>query len=61
MAESTEAGTDVPLGSSIAYGVVPLESIWLSEESRRRPSRLSDCEKENRALRTDAAHVMRDS
>jgi signal transduction histidine kinase len=50
VAESAEAGTAVPLESSIPTGAVPLESILCTEDLHRRPSRPPDHEKENRAL-----------
>ena len=43
---------DVPIEDSIPVGGVPLESILCTEELHRRPSRLPNHEKENRALVT---------
>ena len=45
-----KSGTDLPLEASIPIGAAPLESILCTEELHRRPSRLPDYEKENRAL-----------
>jgi PAS domain S-box-containing protein len=50
VAESAEAGRDVPLESSIPAGAAPLESILCTEDLHRRRSRAPDYEKENRAL-----------
>ena len=50
MTESVASNNDVPLETSIPDGAVSLESILCTEELRRRPSRLPDYEKENRAL-----------
>jgi len=49
VAEPAESKKDVPLESSIP-GTVPLESLLLTEELCRRPSRPPQYEKENRAL-----------
>jgi PAS domain S-box-containing protein len=50
VAESAEARSDVPLGTSIPAGAVPLESLLCTEDLHRRPSRPPDYEKENCAL-----------
>jgi PAS domain S-box-containing protein len=50
MTESVASHNEVPLKASIPDGTVSLESILCTEELRRRPSRLPDYEKENRAL-----------
>jgi len=50
VAKSAEARSDVPLGTSVLAGAVPLESILCTEELHRRPSRPPDHQKENRAL-----------
>jgi PAS domain S-box-containing protein len=50
MTESVASNNDVPLETSIPDGAVSLESILCTEDLRRRPSRLPDYEKENRAL-----------
>ena len=50
MTEPVASNNDVPLEASIPDGAVSLESILCTEELRRRPSRLPDYEKENRAL-----------
>ncbi len=50
MAKSAEAGSDVPIETSVLAGAIPLESILCTEELQRRPSRPPDHEKENRAL-----------
>jgi signal transduction histidine kinase len=50
VAESAEAGTAVPLKSSIPTGAVPLESILCTDDLHRRASRPPDYEEENRAL-----------
>jgi len=48
--ESATSNNDVPLEASIPDGAVSLESILCTEELRRRPWRLPDYGKENRAL-----------
>jgi PAS domain S-box-containing protein len=50
VAESAEARSDVRLDGSIPAGAAPLESILCTEDLHRRPTRLPDYEKENRAL-----------
>ena len=50
MAESAETGHGAPVESSIPGGAVPLASILLTEELRRRPSRPPEFEEENSAL-----------
>ncbi len=50
VAKSAEAGSDVPIETSVLAGAIPLESILCTEELQRRPSRPPDHEKENRAL-----------
>ncbi|HEU4498351.1 MAG TPA: ATP-binding protein [Sphingomicrobium sp.] len=50
MTESVASNNDVSLETSIPDGAVSLESILCTEDLRRRPSRLPDYEKENRAL-----------
>src|ERR1044071_493001 len=50
MTEYPEARSHAPIESSIPADAVPLESILITEELHRRPSRPPDHEKENRAL-----------
>jgi PAS domain S-box-containing protein len=50
MPESPKWDNDLPVEASIPDSTVSLESILCTEELRRRPSRLPDYEKENRAL-----------
>jgi len=48
--ESPKWQSHLPVEASIPDSTVSLESILCTEELRRRPSRLPDYEKENRAL-----------
>jgi hypothetical protein len=48
--ESPKWDNYLPVEASIPDSTVSLESILCTEEFRRRPSRLPDYEKENRAL-----------
>src|SRR6516165_6003647 len=48
--ESPKWDNYLPVEASIPDSTVSLESILCTEELRRRPSRLPDYEKENRAL-----------
>jgi PAS domain S-box-containing protein len=50
VAVSLRKSNDVPLETSILEAGAPLESILCTEELLRRPSRMPDYEKENRAL-----------
>ena len=50
MPESPKWDNYLPVEASIPDSTVSLESILCTEELRRRPSRLPDYEKENRAL-----------
>ena len=50
MTQSDRPQRDVSLEDSIPEAAAPLESILCTEELQRRPSRLPDHEKENRAL-----------
>ena len=59
MTESAKIQNDVPLGTSIP--AASLESILCTEELQRRPRRLPDHEKENRALGALASALAADS
>jgi hypothetical protein len=55
-----ESKNDFPVEASIPDGIASLDSILCTEELRRRPWRLPDYEKENRALVT-LANALADS